>query len=123
MPVTIYDSDGDDMHFTEESSGVITLTYTDEDGNAVTPATGTWTLTDKDGTVINSRSDVAISSLSTTNDVLLSGDDLAFQTSESGREVVERLFVFEGTYNSLLGNGIPLKEQGRFFIDNIQVVV
>lgn len=120
---TILNASSDDFHAEEKSSCVIRLTFTDEEGDAVIPQTGTWSLTDKDGTEINSRTDVAIAALSTTNDVLLSGDDLALQSGESGRQSVERIFLFEGTYNSAtLGNNIPLKAQGKFWIDDLEAV-
>jgi len=39
-----------------ESTYILTSTFTDADDSAVTPNALTWSLTDLDGTVINSRS-------------------------------------------------------------------
>ena len=93
----------------------------DEDNDAVTPATGTWTLTDEDGTVINGREDVAISGLSTSNDVVLSGDDLAVSTGFTGVSE-KRIFTFEGSYDSDLGAGLPLRDQLIFPVYNLGAI-
>lgn len=111
--------DGD--YAVEKSTYVITLTFKDEDDDAVTPATGTWTLTDEDGAVINSREDVVISSLDTSVDVVLSGNDLAVSSGFSGVSE-NRIFTFEGTYNSDLGVGLPLKDQLIFPVYNLGAI-
>ena len=103
----------------EKSTIVITVSFTDEDGNAVSPATMAWSLVDKDSTVINSRDQVSISNPSSTEDIVLSGDDLAVTESKSR---VARWLVLEGTYNSDAGSGLPLKDQCRFYIDNLKKV-
>lgn len=95
------------MHYLDESvleggTLVLTLAWYDDAGSAVTPDTATWTLREADsGAVVNSRSDVAISSLSTSNDIVLSGDDLT--------EGMKKLFI-EATYTSASGSGLPLKD-------------
>jgi hypothetical protein len=73
----------------EESTYVITIT-TD-----FTPTTMLWKLTDEDGTVINSRTDVSIAAPGTTNTVTLTGDDLAI----SNVRKIRRYFTVWGTYN------------------------
>lgn len=97
----------------EKGTYVITATYTDEDGNAVTPNAVTWTLTDKNGVVVNSREDVAISVPGTSNDIVLSGDDLAVDN-----QGLKRRFLIEGTYDSSLGSDLPLNEEAVFTIDD-----
>lgn len=99
----------------ERSTYVITASFTDEDGDAVTPATMTWTLTDTSGNVINSRQDVSISSLSTSVDVVLSGADLQISGTTP---TVSRDITFEGTYDSDLGTGLPLTGSARFTVTN-----
>ena len=109
MPTEFYFEDGD--YLVEESTGGITAHFKDEDDQSFTPVTATWTWTDESGSVINSREDVAISSLSTNNTIVLSGDDLAFQSGETG-DSVNRVLTIEGTYNSAeFGNGKPFKDQ------------
>lgn len=95
----------------DESSAVATFTYTDEDSAAVTPASVTWTLTDVNGNIINSREDVSIAVPSTTNSVMLSGDDLNRDDGEI------RVITCDAVYTSATyGVGIPLRDQGQFKI-------
>lgn len=107
---------------TEESTYIITVSFTDEDGNAVTPNSIVWTLTDLDGTVINSREDVSIGSPASSVDIVLSGDDLQVQSSESGRKYVSRLFTVEAVYDSNAGSDLSLKDDAVFDIDCLAVV-
>jgi hypothetical protein len=103
----------------EEGTYVITASFYDEDGNAVSPDTMAWSLTDKDGTIINSREDVAISSPGTSENIVLSGNDLAI--TDDGHSEQVRYLVMEGTYTSALGT-LPLKDQCTFYITNIKKV-
>ena len=102
----------------ENSSYLIRLDATDELGQSVTPKTGTWSLTDLDGTVINSRDEVVISSLAATMYVLLTGDDLALSVGFTGISE-KRVFLFEGTYDSSYGANNPLKDQLIFPVLNL----
>ena len=104
----------------EESTFAIRLLLVDENKAPVTPDSGAWTLTDADGTVINSRDAEAISPLSTNMRVAMSGDDLALQTGET--MPVPRCFLFEGTYTSSLGSGLPLKKEVWFYIQDLVAV-
>jgi len=99
---------------TEESVYAITISWYDESGKAVTPSAATWTLTDLAGNVINSRDGVTISSLSTSNTVVLSGDDLAIGSNGNQRE-----FLVEFTYTSNLGAGLNGKWAAQFTIDQL----
>ena len=101
-------------HANEESTFKITASFTDAEGDAVTPNTIKWTLTDIDGNVINSRSDVS-ETPATSIDIILSGDDLAFQSGET--YVAERILTIEATYNSTEGTDLPLNEEAHFYID------
>lgn len=105
----------------ENGTYVVNIQPTDEDGDAVTPKTLTWTLTDEDGSVINSRQDVTISSLSTSMDVILSGADLAIQAGETD-PVVLRKFAIKGTYDSSLGNDLPLTDEATIGINNLAAI-
>ena len=88
------------VEFAEEGSAAIGFSFKGLDAPAenVTPNTFLWTLTDANGTVINSREDVAESTASTVW-VLLKGDDLVYFLN--GTE--KRIITVKGTYNSILG--------------------
>lgn len=103
-------------HAKEKSTYIITASFYDESETLVTPNSGlTWKLTDENGTVINSRSSVALTSASTVN-IVLSGDDLALgNAARSGKRYV----TITGTYDSSLGSGLYIKEQVEFEIDNL----
>jgi uncharacterized phiE125 gp8 family phage protein len=99
---------------------VLTIAFTDEAGDAVTPNDPTvWSLTDSEGNTINSRADVAITEASSV-DIVLSGDDLAATgVYDDGIRIV----TVEGDYDSDAGNGLPLNQSHWFIIgDNIKPV-
>lgn len=95
-----------ETHANEESAYTVTVTLN------FTPTTMTWTLTDEDGTVINSRSAVSVSSPSTTNTITLTGDDLALSDVKKTR----RIFTVTGTYNS---GANKFSDECQFDIDNL----
>lgn len=99
------------LEATNEGTYIITCSFTDSDGSAVTPNILTWSLTDSLGNAINSRTDVSISSPDTSNAVTLGALDL---DNEDGGE---RVFTIEGTYDSVTyGNDLPIREQASFVI-------
>ena len=92
----------------ERSTIAFTVSFFDENDDPVTPTSATWTLTDQDGTVINSRSDVVISSLAESVTIVLKNADTALI---SDADVGTRRLLVEAIYNSAtLGNGLPLNE-------------
>lgn len=96
---------------TDEGTYIITCTFTDSDGSAVTPNSVTWSLTDFDGTTINSRTDVLVTP-DTSVSIALSGDDLNYNDG------IGRIFSIVGTYDSAAyGVGLPIREQARFTIE------
>jgi phage baseplate assembly protein gpV len=99
----------------EQSTYVVTCSFTDETGEAATPTALTWTLTDLAGTVINGRQDVAVAAedLASSLDIVLSGDDLAVD----GAVQVQRVLTIEGTYTSDAGGALPLKDAVKINID------
>jgi len=107
-------------HAKEKSTYIITASFTDEDDAAVAPKTLTWTLTDDQGDVINGREDVEVSSPSSSEDIVLSGDDLALQSGETSRGV--RILTVEGTYDSDAGSDLPLNDEIRFIVDGLVAV-
>lgn len=113
MPITLT------THANEESTFVVTVAFTDTTGAAVTPNNGlNWTLTDTRGNVVNSRSAVSITPGASVT-IVLSGDDLALPSALYGRD---RVLTVQGTYDSDLGNALPLKEQIVFTIDDLTAV-
>lgn len=97
----------------EQSTYVIPVTFRDEDATAIAPDAVTWTLTDRHGVVINSRSDVAISPLAATVNIVLTGADLAMLGELDNRT---RLLLVEATYNSSLGTGLNLRDEIEFSV-------
>jgi len=110
-------------HAKEESTFIIQMTFTDEDGDAVVPQSIKWHLMDINGLAyINSRQDVAVASPSSVVDVVLYGDDLQILSTESHKSEVKRKFIVEATYNSDLASNLPLKGETVFTIDNLSHV-
>ena len=106
----------------EKSTYVISVSFTDEDSQAVIPDTIAWSLTDDVGSVINSRDQVTVSPTASTIKITLSGLDLAIQTGETGFATVRRRVVIEATYDSSLGNDLPMKKEAVFKIENLNKV-
>ena len=99
----------------EKSTFVIPVSFTDDDGNAVTPKSGlSWTLTDDAGSVINGREGVTITP-DTTIYIVLHGDDLTVAHPNN----VKRIVTVQGTYDSPShGNDLELVDWVKFEIDN-----
>lgn len=100
----------------ESSTYVITAAFFDEDDSAVTPTSATWTLTDDLGNVVNDREDVAISPLSASVDIVLTGDDLLLPASAG---LIGRVLTVSALYNSALGTGLSLAAKIRFVVENL----
>ena len=98
----------------EKGEYLITLAFKDENGVAQTPTSATWTLTKYDGTVVNSREDVAIGSPTSSETVTLSANDLAILDSLD-RE--KRIF----TVNWVFG-GVTRRDQVAFHVRNLVAV-
>lgn len=89
----------------EESTYIVTVTATDEDGDAVTFNSFNWTLRGSDGEVVNSRNGIVPASLESPINIVLSGDDLDLADGP------ERTLILQATYDSTLGNNLPIKDQ------------
>lgn len=98
----------------EQGTAKVTIVPTDENGDTllfselISPQ---WQLMRLDGTVINNRAfaDTALTALV----FIVSGDDLViFGDKDDG----QRKLSFQATYNSDLGNGLPLKDECLFTI-------
>lgn len=102
----------------EESSYGVTITFYDSSGSVVTPATLYWTLETRSGTVINSRTAVEVTSITNPYTIVLSGNDLALQNSNS--QVETRLLIVYGTADdATLGSGSAFRFGILFDIDSI----
>ena len=96
----------------EEGTYGVELTFTDEDGDALTPDTLTWSLSQTDGTIVNSRSGVVLTPASTVT-ITLTGSDLETFGEDDNR--LRRVTII-GTYTSDLGSGVPLSAECEFVV-------
>lgn len=97
----------------DKSTYVINCAFTDEAGAAVIPDSITWTLTDDAGTVINSRSAVAVAPPAASIDIVLSGNDLKYSDG------APRVLTINAVYDSTLGSNLPLKDSVRFMVSDL----
>jgi hypothetical protein len=114
----------------EEGTYVITVSFTDEDGDPVSPTAITWTLSDYSGNVVNSRQNEVfdVSGLDKTYsgstltkvsaDIVLSGADLALPSPS----FTKRVLTVKATYSSDAGSGLPLRDQIGFSIENLVAI-
>lgn len=101
----------------EKGTAKVTVaSFKDESDTAVTPTAITWTLTDRLGNVINSRSAVTVTP-ATSVSFLLTGNDLAI--GDNGRQ---RTITIAATYNSTLGSGLIARAQAHFTIEEFAAV-
>lgn len=120
-----------DADANEQSTFVVVAPFKDESGSSVTPNSGlTWSLFRLDGTVVNSRSNVAITPGSSVA-IVLSDADLEIFTDDPVEEVYihgigmttmqygVRVLSVSGTYNSSAGNDLPIKDQVLFRVVNL----
>ena len=104
----------------EKSTFVVIASFTDENGNEATPKTLKWTLTNSQGTVINSRENVEIGSPSSEQAIVLSGKDLKMESQSSFKE--DRFLIVQATYDSTYGTDLPLKSSCKFKVANLKAV-
>ena len=99
---------------TEGSTYVVTCSFSDENGDAVTPASAVaWRLLDSTGTEISSGSKAAAASVNivlTDTDIVVSGNK---------REKIFLTLVISTTYNSSNGSGLTLVDVARFQAVNV----
>lgn len=84
--------------------------FLDEDGDAYTPDTLKWNVTDMQGNII--KAEQSVSTPGTSLNVVLSGADLVV----NGNSPVQRLWNVYGTYDSSLANDVPFLHQVQFTI-------
>jgi len=81
------------------STFFVDLTFRDETDQEKAPDSATWTLKDEDGAVVNSREDEEISSPTSEETIVLSGDDLALPAGFTGKSE-NRVFIVSAVYDS-----------------------
>jgi len=96
----------------EESTYFVDADFTDEDDVAVVPNSITWSLRTASGIIVNGRSAVSVTPAASIT-IVLFGDDLALNGDSDTRE---RFVTIEATYNSTLGNNLPLVDEAAFEI-------
>lgn len=99
----------------EEGTKSITLSnFIDELKAPATMKTLTWTLVDLDGAVINDRLNVPLTPAATVSFAVY-GDDLVLSGSTSRDR--KRRITIKGTYDSTLGDDLPLTAECEFEIE------
>ena len=96
----------------EESVLPLVLTFKDEDGTVMSPTLVKWSLSEADGTIINSRTDVTLSG--PPYNLVLSGDDTALQGADDN---LERRLTIRAVYTSDYGAGLKLNREIQFYIE------
>lgn len=97
----------------DESTYVVNCAFEDENGLPALPNAITWTLTNDAGVVINSRQDVVVAVPAASVDIVLAGQDLDYADGPA------RIMVIDATYDSSLGDDLPLRESIRFLIEDL----
>jgi len=106
----------------EKSTYMITVSFFDEADAAEDVKTMKWTLTDTAGNIINSREDVVVVDPGSVETIVLSGDDLAIFDSEPAATKGKRIFTVEATYDSTLGNDLPLNGSATFTVSDFVAI-
>lgn len=94
----------------EGSTIVISVAFKDLDNVAFTPSDCAWSLSKKDGTVINNRDRIAVTVSGTSHDFVIFGDDLLFADGK------DRYFLVEGTYDNIYGSDLPFRDEAHFVV-------
>jgi steroid 5-alpha reductase family enzyme len=104
----------------EEGTYSVKFTFKDENGDLVTPSTLAWWLSDLTGAIINGRSEVVADSLASPWYLVLSGPDLQMHNSQEDHDY--RIVTLRGTYNSDMGNDLPLTYAVMFKLQNLLII-
>lgn len=120
MAKELLDEDGRILIIKAGSSAALSFAITDLSDTLVTPNTFLWTLSELDGTDINSRSDVS-ETPAATNYVLLEGADLV-NPGVLGN-LLDKLIRIKGTYDTLVGGdpetNVPYVEEYTFKVEAV----
>lgn len=87
------------IEFNEGETGFLTLAFTDQDGDPITPDSAAYTLyNEKDSAIINSRNATAIGSLAASVDLELTPADNVIVDTE--RETEQHVLYVRWVYNT-----------------------
>ena len=100
------------MTVNEKSTIVYTISPTDEDGNAITPKTGTYKVSDGVGNVVIAETNIV--PLSETMTVVLTCDDLSISNNNK-----DRILTTSFTYDSASGTDLCANEEAGFQITDL----
>ena len=101
----------------EQSTYPVLVRCEDEQGSAVVPNEAFWSLMKLDGEIVNGRDRIPLTP-SFEMTVLMTGDDLAVEDGETRK----RTLLIEGTYDSDMGNDLPIRDSARFRIKDLKGV-
>jgi len=101
----------------EQSTLTLTIKVTDASGDAVTPTAAKYTVTDKDGTVIDDQLDIAITPLGESMTVNLAGDNLEIIDQDNDREL--RIFTVETDRGNV---NLPENRAVKFWVNNLKAI-
>jgi hypothetical protein len=94
----------------EGNAVVIPCSFFDENGNAMTPTSIIWSLSDDNGNIVNFRLDQKIAVPAPSVNIVLSGNDVMRMVFDD----LIRFLKVSGTYNSPNGQGLTFAGQYRF---------
>jgi hypothetical protein len=103
----------------EKSMVGIPCTFLDETESPMIPKTIRWTLTDKNGTVINDRENILFPSPASEIKIVLTNDDLKILDHEQRFKDVVRKLLVSATYDSEFGLDLPLNDELTFYLENL----
>ncbi len=92
----------------------VTVSFKDTNGAAVTPDSASWSLYGKTDQIVNSRQDQSIASPSTSNTIVLSGNDLRISDTATRKLVVTYQYD-----SATLGNNVVDVVQITFEIEAV----
>jgi hypothetical protein len=115
MPTKLSEKAIEDSTFAIKTDFTVKTDPSDEVGTPFTPNAGlAWSLTDKEGNIVNNRIDEPLTPAESVT-IVLKGNDLALSGSP-----VRRYVIVRGTFNGVLGNNLPLIDEVSFQIENLK---
>ncbi len=115
MPTKLSEKAIEESTFAIKNDFTVKTDPSDLVGTPFVPNSGlTWSLTNKDGSIVNDRIDQPLTSAESVI-ILLKGADLALTGGP-----VRRYVIVRGTYNGVLGNNLPIIDEASFLIQNLK---